>query len=457
VEGFFGSATAIGRPVAESRDFHRVLELPFRERPDTEALVEKYTALLSKSAPKCECRSKYLRRCPDRLLPTQAWALDEAAKMGGLLGPIGVGEGKTLLDLLTPMVMPNCKVAVLLIQTDLRDQLLNIDWHFYGQHWNLPNLAGGTWMTPGRPWLHVLAYSGLSSAKSTDILERIQPDLIIADEGQNVRNRTASRTKRFLRYFVAHPGTRLCTWSGTLTKKSLKDYAHLSNLALRENSPTPLHWPTVEEWAGAIDPSDFPSPAGVLRTFCADKEPLLGGWQRRLRGSVGVVSSSEGGNCSASINFYERRVELPTSVEKLLGGLRGSWDRPDGEPLTMATDVARCARELASGFYYRWTWPRGEPKEVRERWLAARKEWNRELREKLKHAREHLDSPLLLANAAIRAFNGYVGELPVWHSVSWREWSLVRETARPETEAVWVDNFLVADAADWMRAHPGGV
>jgi hypothetical protein len=62
-------------------------------------------------------------------------------------GPIGVGHGKTLLDLLTPMVVP-CRVAVLLLPSKLKKQLLESDWHFYGQHWKLPNLAGSRWQHP---------------------------------------------------------------------------------------------------------------------------------------------------------------------------------------------------------------------------------------------------------------------------------------------------------------------
>ena len=305
-----------------------------------------------------------------------------------------MGDGKTLLDLLTPMVMPNCRVAVLLIQHDLRKQL-EVDWDFYAQHWNLPNLAGGRWAWHGRPWLHIVAYSELSGAKNSDLLDRINPDLIIADEGQNIRRRNTARTKRFLRYMHAHPAVRLCVWSGTLTKKSIKDYAHLSNLALRDGSPTPLHWPTVEEWGGAIDPSDWPSPIGKLAALCQPGEHIHKGWRRRLTSTPGVVSSPDKGNCDASLVFHQREVKVPVAVKDALALLETTWQRPDGEELVDAMSKARCARELACGFYYRWRWPRGEPKEVIEAWLEARKAWHKELREKLKSSREFLDpSPL---------------------------------------------------------------
>jgi hypothetical protein len=442
-----------GKAVGESRDLHRILELPRRPRPDLEPIRDELTRRLGKGEVKCRCESHYKRICPKRLQGVQAWALHEAAETQGILGPIGVGEGKTLLDLLVPMVMPNCKVAVLLIPPSLREQLLGVDWEFYEQHWNLPNRAGGRWFRRGVPMLHVVAFSELSSAKSTALLEQIKPDLVIADEGHNLRRRSAARTKRFLRYFHEHPETRLCVWSGTLTSRSLTDFAHLSALSLREGSPTPLHWPTVEEWAGALDPSDFPSPIGALRKLCSPGERARDGFRRRLVDTPGVISSPDTGSCEASLTFYERKVTLPKKLEGLIRDLESSWTRPDGEELVEALAVARCARELASGFFYRWRWPRGEPVEVIDRWLAARKAWHRELREKLKHSRPHLDSPLLCAKAAIRYFSGYKGELPTWASQAWQEWAEVRTSAKPETEAVWVDDFLVRDAAEFVHAE----
>lgn len=477
VEGTFRSPA---RAVSESRDLHRILELAHRPRPldtELETLSDTYTARLGKGPVPCACEATYRRRCPSRLLPVQAWALHEATQTEGILGPIGVGDGKTLLDLLAPMVIPNCKVAVLLVQPNLREQLLKVDWQFYGQHWHLPNLAGGSWFHPGRPVLHVVAFSELSGAKSTDLLERLQPDLIIADEGQNLRRREAARSKRFLRYFKEHPACRFCVWSGTLTSRGLADFAHLSNLALGEGSPTPLDWPTVEEWAGALDPSDWPSPIGALQRLCEVGETAQAGFHRRLVGTRGVISSPETGNCQAALNFYERPISAPDDVKKLTAELLLSWERPDGEPLVEALAVARCARELACGFYYRWRWPRGEPQDVRDAWLAARKEWHKELRERLKRSKEHMDSPLLCAKAAIRWHHGYIhifrdesgrevgremipphtarGPQVVWESLCWPEWERVRDTAKPETEAVWVSDYLVRDAVEWSRSAVG--
>lgn len=466
-----------GNPIGESRDLRRVLALPRRPRPDDATLARwaaELKAEFGTGLEKCECETKYKRRCCADLLPVQAWALHEARETNGLLGPIGVGHGKTLLDLLVSMTLTKCNTAVLLLPPNLKSQLLDVDWHFYGQHWKLPNLAGGRWLVPGRPTLHVVAFSELSGSRATDLLHRLRPDVVVVDEAHSVRNRTAARTKRFLRYFTDNPTVRLFAWSGTLTSRSLKDYAHLSNLALGESSPTPLHWPTVEEWAGHLDPSEFRSPPGRLRQFGDDPRT---GYAKRVVETRGVVSSGDTASCQASLVISERPLVAPKIVVDHLDALEATWTRPDGEELVDAMSVGRCARELSCGFYYRWRFPRKEPTPVIEKWFAARKAWNKELREKLKLSRPHLDSPLLCAKAAIRWYKGYVhverteegaevqrrvvpprttsGPLPVWPSLAWPEWEEVRGTVQPKTEEVWLDYTLAEDVFAWLQEGPG--
>lgn len=477
VEGFVAGGAVSGKTVGHSRDLARVLELPRRARPVS---FDEYRAEfehLKKHPISCVCQSQYNRRCPTNLLDTQAWTLHEIGQHRGILGAIAVGEGKSLLDLLAALVMPECRVAVLLIPPQLRDQMLNVDWHFYGQHWDLPNLGSGAWFDPKKPTLHIIAYSELSSAKNSDVLERIKPDLIIADEAHMLRNAGTARTKRFKRYFAAHPETRFLCWSGTLTTKSIKDYAHLAELALREGSPLPLHWPTVEEWAGAIDVSDWPSNIGALSALCENGEHIREGFRRRREETAGSISSPATMNCPASLLFTERKTVAPTSIHDALRDLYGTWRRPDGEELVSALDVARAAKEISAGFYYHWIWPRNEPEPVRREWLAVRKEYHKEMREKLKQSKEFMDSPLLLVRAAMRWHDGYThierdtngheirrveippftknGPQPVWQSGMWPQWKLVRDTAKPETEGVWIDDWLARDAAEWCKAGVG--
>ena len=52
-----------------------------------------------------------------------------------------------------------------------------------------------------------------------------------------------------------NPSVKVFCWSGTLTKRSLKNWSHLSNASLKQGSPAPRDFPTLEAWAGATDPS----------------------------------------------------------------------------------------------------------------------------------------------------------------------------------------------------------
>ncbi len=455
------SGYSVGQPVRNSRDLQRIVELPVKSVGN---YITYYSELLRrKDIAKCECKTKFSRNCVTELHYEQAQALHEIAdqtdrvgKAVGLFAPLAVGSGKTLLDLLSPLVVPDCKRAVLLIPPQLRAQLLTIDWPFYAQHWRLPNLAGARYFNPALPTVHVISYSELSSAKSTDLLEKLQPDLIIADEAHLVRNRTAARTKRFLRYFHSRPGTRFLCWSGTLTSKSLKDYAHLAELALGEGSPVPLHYPEVEAWAEAIDPSDWPAPIGELKQLCQPGEHVRDGFRRRMLSTKGVVATTAKGGCNAALVVARRDPPMvPMSVVSALKSVERSWTRPDGEELVDSLSWAACMRQLACGFYYRWVYPRGEPVEVINDWFQKRQAWHRELRDKLKHPRVHLDSPLLCTKAAIRATEGYRGELPVWHSTSWAAWRDIRASVVPQTATVWVSDWLARDAAAWAKENTG--
>lgn len=462
-----------GQAVGDSEDLRRVLALPRRPRPSDETLASWARELeltFGKGDVPCACASEFRRPCCRHLLPVQAWALMEAREVGGLLGPIKVGGGKSLLDLLTPVVV-GAKVAVLLLPPNLKHQMLEVDWNYYGQHWKLPNLAGSKFFHPDRPTLHVVAFSELSGAKSTDLLKRLRPDTVIVDEAHNLKNKKASRTKRFLRHFKELPGTRLFCWSGTLTSKSIKDYAHLSEFSLKKGSPLPLHFTVVEQWAAHLDPSDWRAPCGRLALLGSEPDARAG-FAQRLSETKGVVTSLDDSGCNASLVVQTLPFEASKEVLEKLKTLEKTWQRPDGEELVDALSLARCAREVSCGFFYRWKFPRGEPRALIEEWLEVRKNWHKELREKLRNGREFLDSPLLCAKAAIRWREGYGfldgdgkrvelpphtknGPLPVWDSEYFPKWEAIRHKVKPETEAVWFDESLPQKVVEWLKESPG--
>jgi hypothetical protein len=455
--------------VKDSEDLQRILALPRRVKPNLAMLAAGMTAYLKKPEG-TQC-----------LRGIQAWALAEMVQCNGLLAPVSVGGGKTILGLLAPMVMPNCKRAVLLVPPSLRAQLLLRDWDFYGKHWELPTLGGSSGSAlhkDGRPVLHVVAYSELSSPKSTSLMEQLEPDLVLADECHRLRNLGASRTGRFTRFFTDHPEARFCGWSGTITSKSVRDYAHLLTIALDAGSPAPNDPDEVMDWAMALDPSEFHFDPGELVQLCLPGEHVRSGFRRRLVDTPGVVASGES-ELGTSLVFYERKAPpIPEKITNHLRNLRrspdmGGWKRPDDEELPDIMRVQACARELAQGLYMRWRFPKNEPLPVRAYWFARRQEFNRELREKLKRPAPHLDSPMLCIKAAMRWYDGGcpvchrgpeeshaedctgADTRPLWQSYCWPAWYAAKDTVEHESEVVWEDDYLMHDATAWAKEHPG--
>jgi hypothetical protein len=295
--------------------------------------------------------------------------------------------------------------------------------------------------------------------ESTVWLEDKKPDVIIADECHLLRHNESVRTSRVSRYFENHDETRFLSWSGSITDSSIKDYAHLAAWGLKYGSPLPLDAQVIDEWSLALDPVAVPAPAGALLKLCNPGENVRHGFSRRLTQTPGVVSTKEPA-VSAALSITERKAPtIPTVVSDALKDLRGTWCRPDGEELVDALSVARCAWELACGFYYRWRFPRGEKVALILRWLEARKAWRKELRAKVQDRRDHMDSPALCTNAAKRAWGDMVNPegLPEWKALHWPAWRAIKDQVIPETEAIRLHPYLAEDAAAWAHENRGVV
>lgn len=278
--------------------------------------------------------------------------------------------------------------------------------------------------------------------------------------------RKSSTGKRVKRYMDDHPETFFCGWSGSITAKSLRDYAHLAAWALKHKSPLPNDEHVTDDWARALDPSDNPADPGPLMRLCDPGENISDGFRRRLVETLGVVvTSTPSVDCKLVIE-EKKAPPLPESVKQALRLVRGEVEgqsgpqRPDGEELVDSLSMNRIAMQVACGFYYKWIYPKCEfPRDTKLvlSWLEARKEWFCEVREKLKRSEEHLDSPLLVQHAAERAHNDRPTHkgLPVWKSTNWPRWRDTRNTVHYETETVWLDDFLVNDVVEWARENRG--
>jgi len=423
--------------------------------------------------------------CIERLRLPQAQALREIAICGGLCGPIGVGWGKTLIDLLATLAFryydERITQTVLVVPPGLAEQLEN-DYLYYGQHFKMPQIVfhGNVEysntvqkmdvrvpLERGAPTVHVVPYSKLSRPEQTVWLEQVlKPQAIIADEAHRLRSAGLPTNKgatgaRMWRYMEeVAPDTKFVCLSGSMTAKKIQDYWHLMKWALRGGSPLPVVDEVLQSWGGALNPSDNPADPGPLMQLCAPGEHLYDGFKRRIAETVGVVTTAAPA-VDVALTLVERTAPpIPALVKQYLGDLRGSSLRPDGEELLTALEVAECAMQLAMGFYYRWIYPDCEfprDEQLVTDWRETRRAYFKEVRAKLKDLAEHMDSPRLVMNAAERFYGLRPKKrgLPEWESKHFPAWHKIRGLVRAETEAVCFDDYIVRDIVAWGQEHKG--
>lgn len=449
--------------VQDSEDLQRIIRLPRRTYDDAflEEQVELFTNALARPGGTM------------RLFPVQAFALHDIALMKGALLPVGVGHGKTLVSLLAPRVV-RAKRPLIVVPASLKEKTFD-DMLDLGRHWYLP------------PFIRVESYEFLSRISGADFLAQYKPDFIFCDEAHRLKNSSAACTKRIRRYFkdndtaehhlspeVAsafieriqrylegretdveeHGGKHPCfiAASGTFTKRSLKDYAHLSSWALRHMSPLPLKHNTLMEWCSALDQSDSvkifsfgaleqltpPGHAPVIDQASARKA-----FQSRFVSTPGVVSTTEGA-LSTSIELDGEVLPTPIVMEPHFVNLREGWELPDGHIVIEGVSKWRHARELALGFYYKWDpWPP-------QWWMEPRSAWGSEMRRVLKDNRRHLDTDLQLRVA--------LEDHPEWYPNAaklYEKWGEVEKAFKPNTVAVFLSDHAIHRAHAWAKKHKG--
>lgn len=387
------------------------------------------------------------------LRPVQNRILWYSLHFGGLIGLVPVGCGKTLSFLLIPLLV-NARTPLLLIPAANRADL-GKQWQDYAPHWNLPRN------------LTVETYDTLSRPESTDYLRHLNPDIILLDEADKLRDPTAARTRRFLRYlearYKAGAPVRLYAMSGSLTTRSIEDYAHLAKWALWDNAPIPLKYGELQTWTRALDVNRQGGPdhksinaMGQLVAWSqsqhhikalpaedSEQGELREAYRKRFATCPGVVVTDQG---SSNIPLYmrPRDVVIPELVQGWLTYLERMWRTPSGEEIEDALAFDRVSRQLAQGLYYEWVWPNNIPD---KEWLEKRAGWHRALRWHLPHSKEGWDSPYLCAQMAER--NPRVLPADLLHAFF--EWKTVRDRPEPPSRAVWLSDWLCRDAVDWAR------
>lgn len=436
-------------------EVERIYALPRRSsEPEAwEDLAGQLTSLLT--LPNSPCPGAYLPpvnglcsvptcRAPMRLRALQGLALHDGGIHEGAFCPIDVGGGKTLITLLMAYVL-SARRPLLLLPASLI-QKTERERRILAQHWVIPN------------HIKFFSYEMLGRAQAAMELETYKPDLIICDEVHKLKNRRAAVTRRVARWMHEHPETQFVALSGTVMGKSLLDFGHILRWCLKDEAPIPKTEHELEDWAAALDEITHGGDLarlepGALYSFCNDEEikqiahkteiPIAvarRGFRRRLLETPGVVASlGDGNRIACSIYVRAIQYKMQPITDQHFAKLRGTWETPDGWPLSQGVDIWRHARELALGFHYVW-----DPRPP-ETWMKARRAWAAFVREVLSRSRT-LDSELQVAQACD------AGRLD---KTALEEWRAVRDAFTPNTVAVWHDDSVLHLCAEWMKK--GGV
>lgn len=444
----FGPTSRIAKALAaagpgRSSEFMRIASLPrrvldFATMTDVSDLFALPPERRVCSVPNCQITKE-----GNRLRPVQSAMLLEASG-GGLFAPVGIGWGKTLTSLLLPLALNSAR-AVLLVPPALRRQLLDADVPHLRGHFQIPEICDWGALTvvarpgpkTGEVW--VVSYSQLSDFGGADVLSELKPDLIIADEAHHLRAKDSARTRRFLRYMRDNPATRFVPMSGTLTARSVADWAHLSELALRAGSPVPRDYRDLQAWSLVLDPPppDYHGPPpgeGALSLLCDQGEDVRSGFRRRVQETPGVVATEESslGDCSLRITLHS--APSPDQATQQTLDLFDKLQAIGGMDVDSPAHAAKVRRRLTMGYYYEWVWASGKPD---LEWLEARNAWARWVNRYLTtHNRPGADSRAHVEKAVRE------GRLAV--PAEYVTWARLVDRPEPARRVVWVSDYLTS-------------
>lgn len=323
-------------------------------------------------------------------------------RFGGDFCQIGVGFGKTLCTLMIAYkaYIKGLKRIMLCVPANVMPQLTTVDikWARTRIPFNMPiMILGGKNIverrlisTSGKKGLYIMPYSLLSAQDAEATLESIKPELIILDEAHNLSARGSARTKRMLAYADRHKATECVALSGTITKKTIRDYFHLIKWCLRQYNPLPNGLQLANEWAQVIDAEAtgthgegdsganrgatgplMPLIRWAQRTFPQQQFPSnIAGFRKafKLRKSTapGVISSDDAsiGTSLVMTNIPVENMENSAGwkeLKELTDKIEDEWTTPNGDEIEHAIHLWKWLNELwGAGFYNQLVWPSKE-------------------------------------------------------------------------------------------------
>lgn len=435
--------------------------------------------------------------------------VDYLSEQGGFHS-VGVGNGKTAIGLYIASLAyaKGHRKVLLLVPSSVYPQLMKYDLAWARKRFTLGLPVIGLGNTSSerrrlavknkRRGLFVLPYSLLSVKDTEYMLEHIDADCVIADEAHLIKNPQAARTKRIMKFLDAKQ-PEFVAMSGTITDKSIKDYAHLIRYSLGHGSPLPLEGHTANDWAVVLDSSsasrsgdeatgplmplvywarqNFPSEA-----FAPTQAGFRKAYKHRLVSTPGVVSTPDSG-VKCSLVFTNMPTCQPKDYEgeggeeldDLIEQVNEEWLTPTGDEIEHAIHTFKWLYELTSGFYNNLFWPdaRVLAKRKNVSWGQAEDELNRS---QLHHAAKQeyhkalrsflqdeqivlLDTPFLVGSHFYQVSKGrkkLQREIPTECYDLWRATKAMEFEGMPErdSEVVRVCDYKIVHLLKWLKGLP---
>lgn len=429
------------RKVKVTPEFLRIQKLPTRDWMKAEDLAAG-TELLSRAL-RTELGQQSLR-------PVQAAALREIHNLRGGFLPIRVGGGKTLISLLTSVVL-GAQRPVLFVPASLREKT-KIEARKLALHWQI---ALG---------IRIFSYEQLSRAKPgwlDTCCDGLPPDCIIADECHKLKSTGAGCTKAMRAFMRRHTRDKgeahvpFIAMSGSITARGIRDYRHLLVWCLGEHAPVPRDAFEALVWGLAIDEKVEPdqrADPGPLETLLTDALRLdadLEGkdalerariaYGLRLVHSYGVITTKED-IPKVGLTLSAVHVDAPPKIREAVELMRNTWCSPIDEwPFESTIELWQHANEMAGGgFCHVW-----DPRPPRP-WLEARKAWAAYCREALSD-HKNLYTPMHVVSAIERGQLDDGGVLEAWRKV--------KPSFEPNTVPVTIDDTTLEFACDWLKSN----
>lgn len=350
-----------------------------------------------------------------------------------LLGDFTVTHN-TLLTLLLPSVL-EAKRPILLLPAALVEKTWR-DAQMLKEHWRLATN------------MQIVSYEMLGLVQSAQKLDYIEPDLIVADECHYLKNHRAGRTRRVVRYMAAHPTTKFVGVSGTVMRKSIRDFAHILRWCLKDKAPIPATEDETAAWADAVDETVNPIARRKLGALL-NLGPATEGesdlvrarrvFQSRLLDTAGVVASAKTDGVTCSLRVSALEYEAAPITSEHFTHVRKTKTTPDGWAFAEPMLLRMYLRQLALGFHGIW-----QPRPP-EAWINARREWASFVRDALDES-SVLDTELQVANAV---------DAGVLRTPALDAWRAVRDSFQVQPTDVWHDDSAIQACAAWAEREKG--